>query len=380
MRWEPFLSFEQLRAAAELARTRTRSDPTQPGNWLVLTHALARLGKFDEAIACLVEAIAGSPDSAELYLRLGEVLLTQNRLEEALSQAERALAIAPDEPRATQLYLDLLALLRRHEKLDRDALAAFSGKSAHLMGVHVKSVGPKKSIEMCDSLLAENPVHVTARFWKAASLARLGRAEEARRLISTERWVEIQELPVPPGYADRQSFNDALALEIQANPTLGGDQRGKSSRDGLQTRILRQPGAVAVDALLGQLQQAVDAYEARLVVADDAFTSTRPQRARLDAWGMVCGAISRQVSHVHSSGWLSGVYYVAAPRPHGANAYRGPLVVGGAVADPPWGTREVEPMPGRLVLFPSHVPHQATPTGVDGLRISVAFDVVDAPA
>ncbi|HWD58312.1 MAG TPA: putative 2OG-Fe(II) oxygenase [Stellaceae bacterium] len=378
MQWEPFLSSEQLRVAAELARAGTRSDPTRPGSWLVLSHTLAKLGKFDEAIACLDAAIDRLPPTAELHLRLGEMLRAQNRLEEALPQAERALAIAPGEPRATQLYLDLLALLGRYEKLDRDALAVFAAKSAHLMNLHTRSLGPAKTIEMCDSLLAENPGHVTARFWKAVSLAQLGRAEEARRLISIERLVEMRELPAPSGYADSGSFQAALACEIQANPTLGGDQKGKSSREGLQTRVLRQPGAGAVDALLSQFQQAVDAYEARLVAAGDEFASTRPRRARLDAWAMVCGATSRQVSHVHSSGWLSGVYYVAAPRPNGANAYRGPLVMGGGVAEPPWGTREIEPVPGRLVLFPSYVPHQALPTGVDGARISVAFDVVDA--
>ena len=63
-------------------------------------------------------------------------------------------------------------------------------------------------------------------------------------------------------------------------------------------------------------------------------------------------------------------FYVAAPRPSGENAYRGPLVLG--VLDssdqeikPPWGTLEVEPVPGRLVMFPSYVPHATLPTCVE---------------
>ena len=380
MRWEPVLSIEQLRVAAELARAGTLAQPARPGSWLVLSHALARLGKFDEAIACLDEAIDVAPPSVELHLRLGELLRLQNRLEEALQQVDRALAIAPDEPRATQFNLDFLALMGKHEQLDKGAVAAFSAESAPLMSLQVKSLGPAKTIEMCDSLLTKFPGHVTARFWKAVSLAGLGHAEEARRLISVEQLVDVQELPVPSDYADSRSFHDALAREIQDNPTLDTDQKGKASRDALQTRVLRQPGAVAIDALLGQFRQAVDAYEARLVITDDEFASTRPARARLDAWAMVCKATSRQVPHVHANGWLSGVYYVAAPRSNGANAYHGPLIMGSGVADPPWGTREIEPVPGRLVLFPSYVPHEALPTGVDGVRISVAFDVVDAAA
>ena len=44
--------------------------------------------------------------------------------------------------------------------------------------------------------------------------------------------------------------------------------------------------------------------------------------------------------------------------------------------DPPWETREIEPVPGRLVLFPSYVPHATQPSGLEGERISIAFDVV----
>ena len=44
--------------------------------------------------------------------------------------------------------------------------------------------------------------------------------------------------------------------------------------------------------------------------------------------------------------------------------------------EPPWGTLQIEPVPGRLVLFPSCVPHATEASGVDGARISVAFDVL----
>jgi hypothetical protein len=40
---------------------------------------------------------------------------------------------------------------------------------------------------------------------------------------------------------------------------------------------------------------------------------------------------------------------------------------------------EIEPVPGRLVLFPSYVPHATIPPGSsDGARICVTFDVVAA--
>ena len=62
-------------------------------------------------------------------------------------------------------------------------------------------------------------------------------------------------------------------------------------------------------------------------------------------------------SHIHPTSLVSGVFYVGgAQGPDGR--YRGPLVLGYTQEmgeNAPWGMREIEPVPGRLVLFPSHV-------------------------
>jgi tetratricopeptide (TPR) repeat protein len=382
MQWESDLSFEQLQGALDLASCGTRLRPTTPGNWLVLSHALAKLGKLEEATACLREAVALLPEAFELRVRLVKILFEQDLFDEALPLVEQALVMAPDEPRAKRLHLDLLVLMGARPDLDDASLFAFLSDSAHLLNVKAKSLGAAGTLEMCEAILAKRWGHTYARYLKAISLAQLGGAEAARRIISTTDLIEIQELPAPPGYSDGPSFRHALADEIRKNPTLAGDHRGKAAQDSLQTRSLRQPGAAAVEALLHQLRQAVDAYEQRLIDAGEDFVSHRPQRARVEPWAMISGSDGRQNSHVHPSGWITGVYYVSAPRPDGANAYRGPLVIGALGAkqpvEPPWGTREIEPVPGRLVLFPSYVPHATEPSGVIGDRISVAFDVVDA--
>jgi hypothetical protein len=70
------------------------------------------------------------------------------------------------------------------------------------------------------------------------------------------------------------------------------------------------------------------------------------------------------------------VYYVAAAADE-QGVFQGPLLVGdtGEAFIAPWKTRLVEPRPGRLVLFPSYMPHSTVPSDADGDRISIAFDV-----
>jgi hypothetical protein len=383
MQWEPSLSFEQLGVVAELARRGTLLNPTRAGNWLALTHVLVKLSQFEEAIAHAQEAVGILPESLEVRLRLAEILFAYDRLNDAIRHAEIALRIAPSDPRAVRLHLDLLTFVIAGPNPDRALVAAYAARNPRLLALHVKSLDTMEIVAMCDLLLEEKPGHTHATYLKAIALTRLGRVEEACRLISIDRLIAIEELPTPKGFSDARAFRHALAAEIKANPTLESNRSGKAAHDSLQTRILRQPGAVVVEALLDQIRNAVDAYEGCLLVSDDPFARTRPGRARLEPWAMVSPSDGWQSSHVHPSGWLTGVYYVASPLPEGANAYHGPLVLGAIDTrnlgvDPPWGVREIEPTPGRLVLFPSYLPHGTLPSGVEGSRISVAFDVVDA--
>jgi tetratricopeptide (TPR) repeat protein len=387
MQWVTDPPFQKMQAAAELARKAIAANPDGVGNWLSLARVLLATGEVQEAAARLREAIRTLPPSAELHLLLVNALHEQDLYEEALFHAETALSIAPSNVGAKRRYLDLLVALQRWDEgvLDSTAAAEFLPTVPNLMAKQAKLLGPERAIELCDAQLATNPAHTNAKYLKAIVLAKLGRPAEAGELINIDRLVEIRELPAPPDYVDDPCFRDALARDIRANPTLTRDPRGASTHDGLLARRLRQPGAVAVDSLLGRFKEAVESYVQRLDVSGDDFAVGRPQRARLVPWATICGRAGRQKVHRHPFGWLSGVYYVAAQRPLGENAYRGPLIIGALDpeahgVDPPWGTREIEPIPGRLVLFPSYFPHATEPSGIDGARISVAFDVVPADA
>lgn len=385
MQWVADRPFPKMQAAAELARKAIAANPNRGENWLSLARILLAAGEIEEATARLREAIGLLPPTAELHLLLVNALHEQDLYEEALVHAEVALAIAPGNAGAKRRYLDLLVTLQRWDEvaLDSAATAEFLPSIPNLMAKQTKLLGPARAIELCDAQLATNPAHTNAKYLKAIMLAKLDRTAEATELIDIDRLLEIRDLPAPSDYADDQCFRDALVRDIRANPTLTRDPRSASTHDGLLARRLRQPGALAVEALIERLKAAVDAYVRRLDASGNSLAAGRPQRARLVPWAVICGRAGRQKVHRHPFGWLSGVYYVTAQRPSGENAYRGPLIVGALDPeahgiDPPWGTREIEPVPGRLVLFPSYFPHATEPSGIDGARISIAFDVIPA--
>jgi tetratricopeptide (TPR) repeat protein len=384
MEWVHDFGPKKVRVAADLARRRVADAPDMPTRWLALANILTESGELDAAVASLRDAVERLPRSAKLRCGLASALIRHEAFEEARVQGDAALALAPDDPEIRTLHFELLARTRSWDAAGKslDAIVGPIPTSGAIM-TQERRLDSAGLLAFCEARLAEGPASTAAIFYKAIALARLGRGEEARAVMALDKHVAICDLPPPAEYSDGEKFRQLLAAEICRNPTLASDPRGKATRDGRQTRHLRQPDAVAIEALIAQIKRAAQDYAGRLSASDEAFAAARPELARLDIWAVISGKDGRQKAHLHPHGWLSGVYYVTAPRPAGANLYRGPLILGALDphahgVEPPWGTREIEPVPGRLVLFPSYVPHATQPSGVEGARISVAFDVVPA--
>jgi tetratricopeptide (TPR) repeat protein len=385
MQWAAEFNPKMIRAAADLARRAAEQFPDRPGNWITLARLLINLGDSRVAVECLREGTCANPECIELRLVLARALELEGRWEEALSETRRVREIAPDNPDTKITHFELLTKLGDWEAAGKlaDDIAVLSPMNRRLLAYYDHSCSAEILLSFCDARLAQNPVQTSAQYFKALTLARLGRAQEARDVISFNHLVEITDLPVPAGYTDKKAFLDALAEEITHNPTLSPDSRGSSLHGGKKVRCLRQPGAVAIEGLLTNIKHAVDAYERRVAGLPYGFATGRPAHVQLGSWAVVFGGEDHQRSHWHHRGWLSGVFYVTAPRPSGVKAYRGPLVLGALDSsdqeiEPPWGTLDVEPVPGRLVMFPSYVPHATLPTGIEDARITVGFDVIPA--
>jgi uncharacterized protein (TIGR02466 family) len=221
----------------------------------------------------------------------------------------------------------------------------------------------------------------------AVAYALLGRREDARRLIDLDRFVTVTNVVPPKEYAHAAAFEAALTGEITRNPTLKPDPAGKATKGGLQTSSnLARTSGRAIGALLDGIRSSVEAFASSLPDgSDDPFVEARPEKAVLDAWAIVYPGDGHQVTHIHPSGWLSGVYCVGVPKTCSDDPRSGCLVLGSSdllevSVDPPWGIRDIRPARGNLVLFPSFIPHATLPTKSLGSRISIAFDVVPVPA
>jgi hypothetical protein len=93
-----------------------------------------------------------------------------------------------------------------------------------------------------------------------------------------------------------------------------------------------------------------------------------------------CATAVFHVNHIHPAGWISSCYYVAVPPAvKDENARQGWIKFGKLAAPVTLKQsvrRAIQPVAGRLILFPSYLWHGTIPFHVQVARTTIAFDVV----
>ena len=203
--------------------------------------------------------------------------------------------------------------------------------------------------------------------------------EIANALLDFKRWLSGTFLDFPT------SFNSALAKEILEHEHLTALSANRSTvRSGRWIDRMDLQGGPLAQVLLIRINEALQGYlKSRWSSNEDEMVIRAPITASLQAWATVAGPDGYELWHVHPAGWISGVYYVAVPNlsPSGPPRKNGCIQFGPFPFVRPGDsysavTCDVRPIPGQLLIFPSHFSHRTWPTETDSARICVAFDVV----
>jgi hypothetical protein len=362
-------------AALRLALSATERQPDNPSLQLVLGQALEKVGELERAAETLGAANLRFPDCEPLKAPLV-------RLFGRIGQTDRALTVAEgiaDRRQKARLSLALLVQGRRFDEAARfeAEVAADDPLNPALGEFRIRRLrsDPPAMLALCDDLLGRRPGDTRAIYHKAIALAQLGRRDEASALMGIDRFIRDGRIEAPNGYSNGQAFRASLAAELGEAPDLRPDPAGHATIDGFRTRVFPRAGDPASAALVRELRASVARYATDLE-GDHPFVRARPGRASLRAWGLVFPSAGRQRVHCHPERWATGVFYVASPEIDGeAGSIRIGILPDWAGVDPPWPVLTLKPVPGRLLIFPSFVPHDTVPTGTPGERIAVAFDV-----
>jgi len=313
---------------------------------------LVHAERFEEARECFAQLARMAPGSAGPQNGLAVAYAGLGQLDAAIAAYERSLALQPADW-ATKVHLAAVLLqageARRALKLTEEALP-FSMLDQAALAVHELAL-------------------------------RSNQDPRAERLADYERHIQVFDLEPPQGFSTMADFNLALNAHLDSVHTDLREPVDQTLRHGTQTppALLRTRNTLLV-ALRQRIEEAVDTYIARM--DDDASHPLAGRRrsgfAFAGSWSSRLRDHGFHANHVHPKGWISSCYYVAVPDAALDPSSRQGWIKFGEPSFPMRDTlrRAVQPVPGRLVLFPSYMWHGTIPFHAATARTTIAFDAI----
>jgi tetratricopeptide (TPR) repeat protein len=394
-------------------------NPAIPMLGLLRAEVLQDLKRPEVAALVLEKSLAADPANPRLHRAYNELLYRMDHGGEALKSYDRA-------PKTRELLLDKASFLAQEKRgeeahtLYRDVLVADSGdivaaagvaNALVMLGRHdeaaaafdvalIRHTGdpdlfsgaaevallredPQKAVALCRQALALAPYHQGALSNMSVGLRLLG-DERDEALNGYDSLVQVFDLEPPPGFSSMDDFNAELGASLDSLHPEMRTHLNQTLRSGTQTQgLLFGAGHPLVEKIQARISEAVSRYVAGLKQdKTHPFLSRRGRGFRYaGSWSSRLRDCGFHVNHIHPNGWISSCYYVGVPDTvRDATARQGWIKFGESgfthLAEKNPARRAVQPVPGRLVLFPSYMWHGTVPFRGPVPRTTIAFDVV----
>ena len=404
-------------ALAEFDTVR-RLDPAMPHVDIQRAEIMQELRRYDEALEIFQAALAREPIDPLLHRTYNDLLYRLGRKEDFLKSYDRA-------PKSRELLMDKAAFLTQDKRpaqayeayrellttspTDTGAALGAAGMLS-LLGHHGEAQNifdavlaqHANNVDVCNAageaaLLGGDPQRSMALYQHGVRLAPYNQASLAGlsatyRIMGDERdeslngydsLIQLFDLDPPQGFSDMADFNAELNAYLDRLHPQTREYISQSLRGGTQTPAqLFGAGHDLVQRLQVRISEAVGRYIGGLKQdADHPFLSRRGRDFRyVGSWSSRLRDCGFHINHIHPTGWISSCYYVGVPEAvKDESARQGWLKFG----EPSFAVtlnnpirRAVQPVPGRLVLFPSYMWHGTIPFHDAQPRTTIAFDVV----
>lgn len=359
--------------------------PNDPRALAGLAASLRSQERYEDAAESLDRAITALPRDPRLWMARGNVMLSAGRPGQAAEAFKKALELEPGHLSA-RLNLGIARI-----KADRPGEAAeiFASlradypslaKISYYQGLAALNDGDiHRALDFFEESLSHDSLHINSLWYRSHCLRELARHEEVREVLDPEGSVHVSEPLGDRPLEERRAFLEELTRYVVEYPLFRWEPVGSTTRGGFQTPTLPPHEAQVIRTLREFIARGVAEFVESLP-PDHLVRRHWPEDWSLSVWGTILHRGGHQRPHVHPGGILSGVFYTQLPPVTEDNPNAGWIEFGGLIYDTPasyepW-TRRVEPEPGRLVIFPSYMPHSTVPFDADERRVSVAFDVM----
>ena len=366
--------------------------------------------KYDEAKEIYNKIIIINPNYAQAYNNLGVIFEEQNKFDQSKSYYKKAIEI---NPKSIEFNYNLGNIYSKLNKFD-DAIL-FYNKTINLEPNHKSALLNRGQIFFKKGLFEfslkdfDKCNTKKSRPRSLASLFALNRIDEICKRIKDyskldsnnlgiaafssfinfklNRDIEFNFCKNPLNFIRFSNLSTYLDNYAQFNIDLINklkkiqstwEPQNKTTINGFQSKpnLFENPKN-ELNILREIIIKELDLYRFKFLNEECDYIKKWPKRNSFSCWCVILKKKGHQNSHIHPSGWLSGVIYLktvpSLKKNEGAIEFS---LNGEHYFDPKSPKKIYQPKIGDIVLFPSSLHHRTIPFSSDADRISIAFDLI----
>jgi uncharacterized protein (TIGR02466 family) len=336
-------------------------------------------GHIKESEVLYRKALGLAPNQFITHYNLGKFLQLHGSLSEAISEYDACLKLVPKAVEAVMAKAEALQEIGKHKeshKLYSETLQEgllTRAQSISLAKPLIVTALEQNDFVTCKHYLASLSAEVRVDFQIKSIIYDLpcslqdeygGGAHlyDPNQLVSTK--VLIKETDFLLKITDYVITNESLIKNRPDKPTRGGSQ----------THEIMESQNKLIAELKEILKQEMIVYVNQL---PESIKPPPNARYQISGWGVCLESGGRQIRHTHPEALASAVLYLSIPKDMNSNDEKqGSLYFSNWNGDPAKRSLYVVPKEGKLVLFPSYMPHETVPFESDQKRICIALNLL----
>ena len=340
-----------------------------------LGEVFRQLGELQKAKSCHQKAIEINPNNAESHNNLGFIFNELEELQKAKSCYEKAIEIQPNHASA---HNNLGNIFRKFKEFQKAAnyfvRSATVFGNAQFLECTYFSNGVENYNKLLNTFVEKDPTNL-----RIASLA---------AYVSTKENIKnvYPFCKKPLNYFFSINLRDEFESSDQFyQRLLKISEKLESSwqiknivKNGYQStgNLLDKP-FLEITVLKTKIEKQISIYRKNYKNSDDYYITRWPNESELTGWYIKLKKQGQLKSHIHETGWLSGVFYLRVPKPLRKN--EGSINLSLQGFDYPYDEKlpnlYYAPKPFDLILYPSSLFHFTVPFTSNEERHCIAFDV-----
>ena len=364
-----------LQIAEKLYKETLKTNPNHVDAYNNLGVILLRSGKPRKAKSCYEKAIEINPNYASAHNNLGNALNLLGEHQKAKSCYEKAIEINPNYAEAHNNLGNIFRKLKEFQKAaDYFVRSATALGNAQFLECTYLSNGVENYNKLLNTFAEKDPTNLRI----AALAAYVSTKENIKNIYP------FCKKPLDYFFSinlkDEFKFSDQFSNRLLkiSEKLVSNWQLKTIVKNGHQStgNLLDNP-VLEVAELKKKIEKQISIYRENYKNSDDYYISRWPTKSKLFGWYIKLKKQGQLTSHIHETGWLSGVFYLKIPKPLKKN--EGSINLSLQGLDYPYDKSlpnfYYAPKPFDLILYPSSLFHYTVPFTSNDERHSIAFDV-----